>query len=101
VAYDREKAAELVLALMQLTLHDQCRAWKGFDWDVLALLHEQGLIKRLQSEGEVVTGLLFVEDDAGDMHALNGTVARPLYDYPYEHLCPGSAALEALMDELA
>lgn len=44
MAYDREKAAELVLALMQLTLHDECRAWKGYDWDVLALLHEQGLI---------------------------------------------------------
>ena len=44
MAYDPEKAAELVLALMQLTLHDQCRAWKGFDWDVMALLHEQGLI---------------------------------------------------------
>jgi 2-oxoglutarate ferredoxin oxidoreductase subunit beta len=57
-------------------------------------------VKRLQSEGEVVTGLLFVEEDAGDMHALNGTVERSLYDYPYEQLCPGSAALEALMDEL-
>jgi hypothetical protein len=44
VAYDREKAAELVLALMCLTLHDERRAWKGYDWDVLALLHEQGLI---------------------------------------------------------
>ena len=42
--YDREEAAELVLALMQLTLHDECRAWKGYGWDILALLHEQGLI---------------------------------------------------------
>lgn len=58
-------------------------------------------VKRLQAEGEVVTGLLFVEEDADDMHALNGTVERPLYDYPYEQLCPGSAELEALMDELA
>jgi hypothetical protein len=44
MAYNREKAAELVLALMQLTLHDRNRAWKGYEWDVLALLHEQGLI---------------------------------------------------------
>jgi hypothetical protein len=33
---------------------------------------------------EVVTGLLCVEDDAADMHALNQTVQAPLYDYPCE-----------------
>ena len=33
--YDREKVDEVVLALMQLTLHDFSRAWKGFDWDTL------------------------------------------------------------------
>ena len=57
-------------------------------------------MKRLQQGGEVVTGLLYVEEDASDMHALNQTVQAPLYDYPYEQLCPGSAALDALMNEL-
>jgi 2-oxoglutarate ferredoxin oxidoreductase subunit beta len=57
-------------------------------------------VKRLQEGGEVVTGLLYVEEDAGDMHALNQTVQAPLYDYPYEQLCPGSAALDELMREL-
>ena len=42
--FDREKVDEVVLALMQLTLHDYCRAWKGFDWDVLERLYEKGLI---------------------------------------------------------
>jgi 2-oxoglutarate/2-oxoacid ferredoxin oxidoreductase subunit beta len=57
-------------------------------------------VKRLQEGGEVVTGLLYVEEDAADMHALNQTVATPLYDYPYEQLCPGASALEELMREL-
>jgi 2-oxoglutarate/2-oxoacid ferredoxin oxidoreductase subunit beta len=57
-------------------------------------------VKRLQEGGEVVTGLLYVEEDAADMHALNQTVATPLYDYPYEQLCPGAAALDELMREL-
>jgi 2-oxoglutarate ferredoxin oxidoreductase subunit beta len=57
-------------------------------------------VRRLQEGGEVVTGLLFVEHDAADMHALNQTVQAPLYDYPYEQLCPGADALDALMDEL-
>jgi len=29
--YDTDKVDEMVLALMYLTLHDYCRAWKGFD----------------------------------------------------------------------
>ena len=29
---------------MWLTLHDQFRAWKGFDWDALDRLYEKGLI---------------------------------------------------------
>ena len=30
---DRDKIDEAVLALLWLTLHDERRAWKGFDWD--------------------------------------------------------------------
>lgn len=44
------------------------------------------------------TGLLYVEEAAADMH--DQTVQAPLVDYPYEQLCPGSAALEELMREL-
>ncbi|MGT2472015.1 DUF6429 family protein [Paraburkholderia terrae] len=35
---------EATLALLHLTLHDQYRAWKGFDWDVLNRLYEKGFI---------------------------------------------------------
>jgi hypothetical protein len=42
--YDREKVDETVLALLWLTLHDDYRAWKGHDWDVLDRLHERGYI---------------------------------------------------------
>ncbi|MGF1832185.1 MULTISPECIES: DUF6429 family protein [Photobacterium] len=48
--YDIDKAAELALALMYLTLHDKsdfdgsCRAWKGIDFEVMNHLHEKGLI---------------------------------------------------------
>ena len=42
--YDREKVDEVVLALMYLTLHDDYRAWKGFDWEVLDRLYEKGWI---------------------------------------------------------
>jgi len=42
--FDREKVDEVVLALMHLTLHDDYRAWKGFDWDTLDRLYEKGWI---------------------------------------------------------
>ena len=35
---------DAVLALLWLTLHDEHRAWKGHDWDVLGRLYEKGLI---------------------------------------------------------
>ena len=41
---DEDKIDDAVLALLQLTLHDGRRAWKGMDWDVLGRLHEKGLI---------------------------------------------------------
>jgi 2-oxoglutarate ferredoxin oxidoreductase subunit beta len=56
-------------------------------------------IRAAQSRGEVVTGLLFIDESSHDMHAVNGTVAQPLVDLPYESLCPGNAALGELMEE--
>jgi hypothetical protein len=44
MAVDEERIDEAVLALLWLTLHDERRAWKGFDWEVLGRLHAKGLI---------------------------------------------------------
>ncbi len=41
---DHCKIDDAVLALLRLGLHDEYRAWKGFDWDALARLHAKGLI---------------------------------------------------------
>jgi len=41
---DTDKIDDAALALLYLTLHDGCRAWKGFDWDVLGRLHDKGMI---------------------------------------------------------
>lgn len=41
---DTDKIDDAVLALLWLTLHDERRAWKGFDWETLARLHGKGLI---------------------------------------------------------
>ncbi len=56
-------------------------------------------VRRLQMAGEVATGLLYIDQGAPDMHALNGTVEEPLVELPFERLCPGSAALAELQKE--
>ncbi len=41
---DFDKIDDAVLALLYLTLHDDVRAWKGFDFEVMDRLFEKGYI---------------------------------------------------------
>jgi Domain of unknown function (DUF6429) len=41
---DTDKIDNAVLALLYLTLHENVRAWKGHDWDVLDRLYRKGMI---------------------------------------------------------
>ncbi len=52
--YDTEKIDEMVLALLYLTLHEDRRAWKGFDWDALDRLFEKGLIENPRNKNKSV-----------------------------------------------
>jgi 2-oxoglutarate ferredoxin oxidoreductase subunit beta len=56
-------------------------------------------LDRHQDNGEVLTGLLYVDESAADMHELSQTSEVPLVNIPYETLCPGSKALEELQEE--
>ena len=52
-----------------------------------------------QKLGEVPTGLLFIDEQVPEMHAMNNTTDEPLTQLPFDKLCPGSAALDALMED--
>jgi 2-oxoglutarate ferredoxin oxidoreductase subunit beta len=52
------------------------------------------------AQGEIVTGLLYVEPDAHDLHAHLNTVAQPLNQLGERELCPGAAALAKFNDGL-
>lgn len=49
-----------------------------------------------QARGEVVTGLLYVDTDAQDLHAHLHTVATPLNALDAAALCPGAATLDRI-----
>ncbi|MGA0264327.1 MAG: 2-oxoacid:ferredoxin oxidoreductase subunit beta [Lysobacterales bacterium] len=52
------------------------------------------------SRGEVVTGVLYINEDMPLLHDIAGTTATPLTDLPYEKLVPGSEALFRLQKHM-
>jgi 2-oxoglutarate ferredoxin oxidoreductase subunit beta len=54
-------------------------------------------IRDHQRRGEVMTGLLYLQEDSQDVHDQNETVPTPLYSLSHEQLCPGNDALQKLM----
>jgi 2-oxoglutarate ferredoxin oxidoreductase subunit beta len=49
--------------------------------------------------GEIVTGLLYVDESTGNLHDTAQTSETPLSLLPYEKLCPGAVALEKLQED--
>jgi 2-oxoglutarate ferredoxin oxidoreductase subunit beta len=49
-----------------------------------------------QARGEIVTGLLYVDPDAPDLHDHLHTVKKPFNQLTDDELTPGSAALAAI-----
>ena len=54
VQIDTDRVDEAVLALLYLGLHQEYRAWEGFDWDAMNRLHEKGLISDLVGKAKSV-----------------------------------------------
>jgi len=52
------------------------------------------------AEGEIATGLLYLDPDPKDLHASLNTVPTPLNQLGERHLCPGSAALAKFNESL-
>ena len=46
------------------------------------------------AKGQIVTGLLYVEDESSDLHGHLNTIDGPLNALGDNELCPGSAALD-------
>ena len=53
-------------------------------------------IRDREGRGEIVTGLLYVDESAKELHEMNATPARALAKLPYASLCPGAAELATM-----
>jgi 2-oxoglutarate ferredoxin oxidoreductase subunit beta len=56
-------------------------------------------VMQKQSSGEIVTGLLFVDESVGNLHEQNNASEIPLSQLPFERLCPGSRELDRLQEK--
>ncbi len=64
------------------------------DYDPADRITAMDYLQRRHADGEIVTGLLYVDPDAGDLHAALNTVETPLNRLGASELIPGAAALE-------
>ncbi len=82
-----------------VTMHDGSRiklrkADNAYDpSDRSAVMH---YLEDRRTKGEVVTGLLYIDEDLPEMHAIAQTEAEPLSGRAFSDLSPGAAALAKL-----
>ena len=64
------------------------------DWDPLNRHSAMNRLYEAKSKGEILTGLIYIDENALDLHGILKTVKKPLNALGKEELCPGSATLE-------
>jgi 2-oxoglutarate ferredoxin oxidoreductase subunit beta len=86
-------------SLSDLVMHDgsKIRLHKlAKDWDPLDRFSAINAVQRSKRDGEILTGLLYINEDSTDLHSVLKTSSRPLNSLSEADLCPGGEALAAL-----
>ena len=92
VAYDQGE-------VMPIELHDGSRILLrkvSKDYNVTNRGAAIDYLRSHHRQGEIVTGLLYIDESEAEMHGINGTTATPLCQLPYQTLCPGAETLAKL-----
>jgi len=66
------------------------------DWDPFERNSAMNAIHRAKQKGEILTGLLYMDESSNDLHDLLKTSDAPLNALAKDSLCPGSDALAKL-----
>ena len=86
-------------SINDLTMHDgtTIRLHKlAKDWDPFDRLSAINAVQKAKQKGEILTGLLYMNEDSSDLHELIHTTDKPLNALGKADLCPGSDALAKL-----
>lgn len=86
-----------------ITLHDgshlQLHKLES-EWNPEDRMSAINALQKTKINGEILTGLIFIEPESKDLHHVLNTVDTPLNQLTSKELCPGMAALEELNAEL-
>jgi 2-oxoglutarate ferredoxin oxidoreductase subunit beta len=63
-------------------------------WDPQDRLSAINAVQKAKQTGEILTGLLYINEESKDLHTLMGTTDVPLNTLPEEVLCPGAEKLK-------
>src|ERR1700721_995880 len=70
------------------------------DYDVHDRLAAMNFLQQHAAKGQVVTGVLYLDQEPGDLHHHLNTVDTPLNQLDAKTLCPGSSALDKINPSL-
>lgn len=87
--------------VMPVELHDGSRILLrkvAEDYDPTDRSAAYVYLRKHQKVGEIVTGLLYIDEKQKQMHGIAGTVERPLHKIPYEQLLPADGVLEEIQN---
>lgn len=85
--------------ISDITMHDgsEIRLHKlQKDWDPMDRLSAINAMQRAKQGGEILTGLLYIDESSSDLHDMLNTSETPLNSLPQADLCPGSELLAKL-----
>ena len=66
------------------------------DWDPTDRFSAINAMQRAKKGGEILTGLLYIDEGSNDLHDMLNTSERALNSLSKDNLCPGSDALAAV-----
>lgn len=70
------------------------------NWDPMDRLSAASAMQTSRSKGQILTGLLYINEEADNLHQAIKSTQRPLNSLTEKELCPGSDTLEELMKDL-
>ena len=78
-----------------IRLHKLAKDWDPFDrWSAI------NTMQRARQNGEILTGLLYMDNKSTDLHDMINTSDRPLNSLPQNVLCPGHDTLAKINESL-
>lgn len=86
-------------SMIEVPMHDgtSIRLRKLDDaYDPTSAVQASAYIQEKQRQGEIVTGLLYINESASELHDVLNTTKLPLKDLAYKDLCPGSKGLDEI-----